>query len=275
MNPSCARRHFVMAIAKHLPPSAARLQLVDIGRDSARILGEQRADLEIHPLPAKGLHLAKLPADSVDAVVACDIELTAALFKSIREMLRPGGRFIAVLPTAQVSKSYVTCLEEHGYARILVEAAVDGLGVLIRGEKAHHHQHTWRRIQAVARVDDDLLDLRLFKGRYVHLLIRQRPNKPVWKLGAGEKIRWHALAIQRGDDKILLAFSSLPKAVGFMQPAVAAGDIYDINKVGKFDKAQALDWRWSAILNPKADAIHQQRLAFVEIDPTAAAAPDE
>ena len=81
--------------------------------------------------------------------------------------------------------------------------------------------------------------------------------------------------MQRGADKTLLGFSSLPKAVGFMQPAVVTGRIQGINKVGKFDKARAMAWAWDVILNPKLDSIRDEQLAFVKIDPSTAEAPDE
>lgn len=268
MNPNLAQRSLVMAMAKHLPPSSSQLRLVDLGGQAAPVLAQRRADLDVHAL-------AENAADSVDAVVAYDVELKAALLKRVWSALRPGGRFIAVLPAGQVSESWVILLEKHDYARILVEAADNGRGLLIRGEKPHHHQDTRRRIEDIAAADDDLLDLMTFKGRYVHLLIWQRPDKPIWKLRAGEKICWQALARQDGDGAVLLGFSSLPKAVGFMQPAVLAGQIQNINKVGKFDKARAQAWPWPVILNPKLGAISSRPLVFVDIDPTTAAAPDE
>ena len=275
MNPARFKYHFVTAMAKHLPPSSSRLRLVDIDGQCGHVLAERRADLDIRLLAADNLHLPNMPPNSVDAAVAYDIELKTDLLKRVLDMLRPGGRFIAVLPGGRVTQGCAELLEKHDYVRILAEAAVDELGLLIRGEKAHHSEDTWRRIQAVAGAEGDLLDLRAFKGRYVHLLIQQKPNKPGWKLAAEEKIRWQALALQRGADKALLGFSSLPKAVGFMQPAIAAGRIHGINKVGNFDKARAMAWTWDVILNPKPDSIRHQRLAFVKIDPSTAEAPDE
>ena len=53
-------------------------------------------------------------------------------------------------------------------------------------------------------------------------------------------------------DPLLLAFSSLPNAVAFMQPAVIAGTIKDVNKVAKFSRATAQDWR--VLINPALDA---------------------
>lgn len=275
MNPERFKYHFVTAMAKHLPPSSSKLRLVDIDGQCGQVLAARRADLDIQLLAVDDLQLSGRPPNSADAVVAYDVELKTGLLKRVLAMLRPGGRFIAVLPGGRVTKGCAELLEEHDYVRILVEAAVDELGLLIRGEKAHHSEDTWQRIQAVTGAEGDLLDLRTFKGRYVHLLIRQKPSKPMWKLAAEEKICWHALALQRGADKALLGFSSLPKAVGFMQPAVVAGRIQGINKVGKFDSARAMAWAWDVILNPRPDSIRSEQLAFVKIDPSTAEAPDE
>ena len=159
--------------------------------------------------------------------------------------------------------------------RILVEPALDELGVLIRGEKPHVTADTLERIQSVAQADTDSLDLNGFKGRYVHLLIQQRPNKPVWKLTKGEKLSWRAAAISRDPTPILLGFSSLPKAVAFMQTAVLEGIIRDINKVGKFSKATAHNWDWDIILNPTPESVRREQITTVDIDPATAEAPDE
>jgi hypothetical protein len=209
--------------------------------------------------------------------VAYDVVLDASLLEHVLDVMRAGGRFIVVLPTGDVSESYVKLLENHGYVRILVEPAVDGLGVLIRGEKVHASDDTLERIQLVATSDDDQLKLSSFRGRYVHLLIQQTPNKPVWKLQADETIRWHAVAIDGDEQVIVLGFTSLPKAVGFMQPAVMDGLIYDINKVGKFSKETIMAWddEQTIVLNPTVDAIRHLPLTRIEIDPATAEASDE
>ena len=84
--------------------------------------------------------------------------------------------------------------------------------------------------------DSDSVDWSDFRGRYVHLLIRQTPNKPIWKLSPDETIEWQAVTIQPNETITLLAYSSLPKCVEFMQSAVIAGWVQDVNKVGKFKK---------------------------------------
>jgi hypothetical protein len=266
-------RHFIEAMAKHLPPSASTMQLVDIGGRCSALLADLREDLEIQSVipPA----LAQLPSSSMDAATAFDMRLSDNVLSCALEILRPGGRFIAVLTSESADESWLRLLQGHGFTRILVEAAVDGVGLLIRGEKAHQTADTLQRIRSVAMADDDLLDLSAYRGRYLQLLIRQSPNKPVWKLRADETIRWRALALRRESNLILLAFSSLPKAVGFLQQAVLDGAVHDINKVGKFDTAAARKWSWDLLLNPTPEVLRDGQHTWLEIDPETAVAPDE
>ena len=274
MNPDNLKKHFVDAMAKHLPPSSSTLQLVDINGQAGDILSGRREDLTIQVLASDAVDTWSITENSVDSVVAYNVSLEISLLDQVLRMMRAGGRFIAVLSSSAVSEDYVQLLQKQGYVRILVEPAVDDLGVLIRGEKPHITDDTLSRIQQVATADADMLDLATFKGRYVHLLIQQTPNKPVWKLQPDEKIKWQAVAIQRGDKMILLGFSSLPKAVGFMQPAVVEGIVKDINKVGKFSKETASN-NWVVMLNPTLDMIRDEALTLIDIDPDLAEASDE
>ncbi len=269
------RRHFVAVMAKHLPPSSSTLRLLDLDGQSGPVLAASRQDLQVCHIPAKDIAESGIAPASFDAVLAYDLTLSASLLNACLRALRAGGRFIALQPQGAVSESHWRRLADHGYVRILVEPALDELGVLIRGEKPHAPADTLARIQSVARADADALDLAHFSGRYIHLLIQQRPNKPVWKLRPGETIAWRAAAIRRNATPILLGFSSLPKAVSFMQPAVLAGVLADINKVGKFSVEQASALEWDIILNPTLDSIRGQMLTFVHIDPALAEAPDE
>ena len=275
MNQHCWQKHFVAAMAKHLPPSASKLRLIDLDGRAGALLAKRRGDLEILSLAPENLHQLSTPWSSVDAVVGLDVELGAHLLAHVDELLRPGGRFIAVLPRGQVNQAWVHLLEGHGFIRILVEAAVDDLGVLIRGEKPHSTSKTLERIQDVAREDADLLNLDEYRGRYLHLLIRQSPNKPIWQLNAKEKIAWRALALQGGNRTAFVAFSSLPKAVGFLQPAVLAGVVSDVNKVGKFAKEIAESWPSDLVLNPTLESIQDKSLIWLSVDPETAAVPDE
>lgn len=270
-----AQRHFVAVMVKHLPPSASTLRLLDLDGHSGDIMSAWRGDLDVAHVSPVDLGPAGLAPASFDAVVAYDVEFSAGLLSEALNALRPGGRLIILQSRGQVCGSQAQMLRGGGYTRILVEPALDDLGVLMRGEKPHDTSDTAKRIRAIAQADGDLLDLEHYTGRYLHLLIQQRPNKPVWKLSPDETITWQAAAVEHGARQALLAFSSLPKAVGFMQPAVLIGLIHDVNKVGKFSRSTAQSWTWDVILNPTLDSIQNQSLTAVQIDPASAEAPDE
>lgn len=273
---------FIEALAKHLPPSASDLQLLDIGGMTRDTLCDLRADIQPRTVSLLAEHWS-IETNSVDAVVGYDMLLKTDMLAVILSALRPGGRFIVVNPLSEVDESYVKTLEDAGYIRILVEPAVGATGVLIRGEKPHTTADTLKRVEQVAQRDGNLLDLATYRGRYIHLLVVQTPNKPVWKLTPNEKIEWRAAAIldeteasnTQEQTTILLAFSSLPKAVNFMQPAVLQGIVQDVNKVGKFSKATAQAWVHPVLLNPKLENIVGRSLTWVTIDPDTAEAPDE
>lgn len=269
------RRHFVAVMAKHLPPSASALQLLDLDGFSGAQLAESRADLEIRHVDPADIARRDVPHDSIDAVVACDIDLTSQLLQACFLALRPGGRFIAAHSRETVSEARLNQLREIGYVRILIEPALDEIGLLIRGEKPHSTTDTAERIRSVAGADSDSLDLSAYKRPYIHLLIQQRPNKPVWKLAPGETPTWRAAALAADSGPVLLGFSSLPKAVGFVQRAVLARRIRDINKVGKFSRATVAAQSWAVRLNPTLDSLLDETLTFVDIDRALAEAPDE
>ena len=167
----------------------------------------------------------------------------------------------------------VQTLEKAGYTRILVGTGIEcplPTGVLMRGEKPHTTDDTLERIQ-VAAEQDEAQPFADYRGKYVYLLVTQTPNKPVWTLEAGETIQWQAVTL----DDALLAFSSLPKAVGFMQPAVLAGRIQDVNKVGKFSVATAQTWTQPVLLNPESDVLEGGTVGRINVDASTAEAPDE
>lgn len=250
---------------KHLPPSASTLHLLDVQGRLGDSIAHRRADVAM----AVGVVAFE---NSIDAVVLYDAALDADLLGFALRALRPGGRLIAVNPQGEPSAGLVRQLESAGYTRILVEEMLptDAGGVLMRGEKPHVTDDTLARIRSVAREDQAQS---AFKGRYLHLLICQTPNKPVWALQPGETIEWRAVALADGDDATLLAFSSLPNAVAFMQPAIVNGRIKDVNKVAKFNRAAAQDWR--ILLNPPLEALDGREIVLVPVDPALAEAPDE
>lgn len=269
------KRLFVDAMAKHLPPSAADLRLLDVNGAAGEHLSELRADLQV--IPVAGVTWQQ-PANTADAVVAFAVEPDAALLEAALEALRPGGRLIILLPDGELDEAYVETLETARFTRILVEIALGcpvETGLLVRGEKPHTTADTLARIAQVAVGDADDLSLADFKGRYVHLLVRQTPNKPVWKLAPDEVIVWEAAALDMPHGPTLLAFSSLPKAVGFMQPVVLAGTVRDVNKVPKFQREVAQAWPWPVLLNPTSEVLDSNPLTLINIDPQTAETPDE
>jgi len=268
------KAEFIDAMAKHLPPSASDLRLLDIGGVAGDELLERRPDLTIEVASLTTQHW-NYPSESIDSVVAYDILLKPDLLENVLEIMRPGGRFIIVNPIGTVEETLVKTLENAGYIRILVEPAVSGSGVLIRGEKVHVTGDTLKRVGDVADRDADLLDLDNYRGRFVHLLIIQTPNIPVWKMKPEDEIKWNAIAVAAEGQTQVLAFSSLPKAVNFMQSAVLEGFIDGVNKVGKFSKETAKEWDFVTILNPLLFHIRNYDVVLIDIDKDSAEASDE
>ena len=239
------------AMVKHLPPSAARLNLLDVNGKAREILEKHRPDLEITVVAGSEW---PVPPQTFDAVTAFDEDLRGDLLEAALHALRPGGRLIVMSITGDPDESRVKTLEQHGYTRILVETGAEcplPVGVLMRGEKPHITGDTNARVRIAADQDDDAQTLEDFRGRFVHLLIRQSPNKPAWAIRADEPVTWEAVTLGGA----LLAFSSLPKAVAFMQPSILAGQISGVSKVAKFSRETACAWPLPIILNPAPEIL--------------------
>lgn len=268
------RRPFILAMARHLPPSASDLNLLDVGGVAQAVLSTLRQD--INAVTASVLVQDwDYPDQSMDAVLAYDRDISSAFLQAALRVLRPGGRLIVVNPFGHVAEQWGKRLEEADYVRILVEAAVGSEGLLIRGERVHETDDTLARVQQVAHRDLNALDLGQYRGAYLHLLVNQQPDKPVWKLSPDDVITWQALAATRDAQRWVLAFSSLPKAVSFMQPAILSGRVRDVNKVGKFARREAFTWDVQVLLNPALEDLADMELNFMPVDPNRAEAPDE
>lgn len=261
----------IEAMARHLPPSGSSLRLLDVGGRAGAVLAGLRADLDIQPVVAPPQSWPVAPG-SVDAVAAYVYAPEPALLQAALTALRPGGRLIIVLADGQPDAAQVETLERAGYVRILVEPGVqmpEPVGVLLRGEKPHTEARTVDRVRQVAERDDARA------SRYVYLLIEQTPNKPPWTLQPDEVIAWQAVGVAGDAETVLLAFSSLPKAVEFMQPAVLAGRVSGVNKVAKFRWQVVRDWPTPVLLNPTDDILETNALIWMSVDPRQAETPDE
>jgi len=312
-------------VAKQLPPSRARLRLLDVscgagtalrdllalrpdvlplGVDSAwgMVALGQRRNPQPHYLHGDAYRLP-FATDSIDAVL---IQRTyyflpnqEGLLGEAMRVLRPGGRLVMLDPTAGRSPwsawrtergraaldmfalhlaaqrvggftptTIAERLQAAGFARILAEPLLNGWAVMSRGEKPYAGgASTLERVRLGAAGGGG--------GRYVHVLVLQSPDKPAWKLQPDEIISWGAVALA-GQPPQVLGFSSLPKAVAFMQAAVLAGVLTGVNKVGKFSQQTAASWDFPLVLDPELDAVRDALPGvLVALDPAHAEAADE
>lgn len=267
---------FRLALARHLPPSSSLLRLADAGGGAGEALAELRDDLDVQEVDG-AIGLAALPEASVDAITWLGA-LDGVLMAQALRALRAGGRFIAVNPTGAPTADLAATLEDAGFVRVLVEAALfepARQGVLMRGERPHTTADTLARVDRVAATDAALTDWTTFRGRYVHLLVHMTPNKPLWALSPGEHVVWQAAALNRDAGPALLAFSSLPNAVAFLQQAVLAGVIEGVNKVAKFPRTVAETWSCPLLFNPPLEAVAGESLVNISINPAEAATGEE
>ncbi len=189
-------------------------------------------------------------------------------------------------------------LSGAGFARVLGERS--GYGVLSRGEKPYTTASPLERTAQAAALDPITADADMNRlialnpaqaiahitaqhhGRAVFLLIQQTPNKPAWALQPNELITWGAAsALDRESGiPVVLAFTTLPKAVEFMQSAVRQNVIVGINKVAKFDHATAARWDFPLLINPPLTALQTSaRYAIpgplIGVDPNVAITGEE
>jgi hypothetical protein len=213
--------------AKHLPPSADLPRVLALDDDAARALP---AEVELTRGDANTL-------GEYDAVVG---HTRPENLDRLMQRLRPGGRLI--LAAAADAQVLLTALTAAGFIHCLVEAHGDV--TLYRGERPPLGSSLERLHTLNTTVH--------LTTPFVFLLILQTPNKPAWRLTLDEKIEWHALTVLDPEtgQPILLAFSSLVKAVAFMQAAILNHWLRGVNKVGKFQAEVAKTWTWPFVLNP-------------------------
>ena len=249
--------------SKHLPPSAGLPRVLALDEAAAAEL----------PAEVGLVHAGPELSGEFDAVVGYAApEQLSSLFQH----LRPGGRLI--LAHRAEPQALLDALTQAGFIHCLVESVGDF--TLYRGERPPLGSSV-TRVQTLASGPQSLTsDSRSgpLTSPFIFLLVTQTPNKPAWKLTSAEKLEWRAATVidPATGQPTLLAFSSLLKAVAFMQAAILANTISGVNKVGKFRAEAAQTWALSFFLNPSFEDVRTLTLgpAFV-IDPQTAVMGDE
>ncbi|NDJ86260.1 MAG: hypothetical protein GYB66_10270 [Chloroflexi bacterium] len=289
------REDDIQQMLKQLPPSGATLRLLDIGTgELGYTLQLHRPDIDLMVMdPVHFMDTAPdfaFETDRLDAIVShqtnTDLAFRPDFLARAWHALRSGGRLILFTRLGQEDslREAASHLQNAGFSRILTEHSTDGLAILSRGEKPYPEAvtPTERLAQNVpysaAPQVIQAAGLAKLRGRYIYLLVRQRPEGPAWRIQPHE-IEWEAItACRDGTEAALIAFSSLPRAVRFMQNAVVANAIQGVNKIPKFRKDVAGEWSLSILLDPNWEDFIAEKRVFertIKVDPDSAEAPDE
>jgi hypothetical protein len=258
--------------ATHLPPSAGVPRVLALDAQAAAELATQSQITLAH-------NPDDLPMGPFDAVAGSAApEQVAAL----SNRLRPGGRLI--LTHAAEPAALLAALANIGLVHCLVEP--HGPFSLYRGERPPEGLPT-ERLQTLATSNSSSsapnYQLRItnyleLKTPFIFLLVIQTPNKPAWKLSPGERVEWRAatLLTAAAAQPVLLGFSSLVKAIAYMQGAVMAQRLAGVNKVGKFPAAAVQGWPLPLALNPDFEHVRDlQAGPLFDLDPQIAVTGDE
>jgi hypothetical protein len=258
--------------AKHLPPSAGLPRVLALDQAAA---AELAGLAEITPSAAPG----EWPAGPFDAVVG---PAAPEQLEALSSRLRPGGRLI--LADAAAPAALLTALTQAGLIHCLVEP--QGAVTLYRGERPPAGSSIERHTQLAASIpttaafnaSPGMTDAAAINTPFVFLLVSRTPNKPAWKLEPGEFVAWRAATLipAAGAQPVLLAFSSLVKAVAFLQGAVLARRLAGVNKVGKFRAEASQTWPLPLTLNPDFDQVRDLEAGpLFDLDPHTAITGDE
>lgn len=242
--------------ARHLPPAANRPRVLALDAVAASGLP---TEIELNTPPASGVF---------DAVVGyASPDPTLSNLETYYDALRPGGRLI--LAAQAEPKQLLEALKQGGYVHCLVESEADGW-TLYRGERPPDGQ----TLASLSEAEND----RAAEAPFFYIPVTQTPNKPAWRLSPGETILWQAPTVLEPTNGApnLLVFSSLVRAVAFMQRAVLANAIVGINKVGKFPNALVKGWGRAFVLNPTFHFVRNATLgSWVAVDPQVAVTGEE
>ena len=246
--------------AKHLPPSAGAPRVLAL--DAAAVVElPVEVDVTLAALPLSEMRAASERFDAVVGYAPPD------RLESLFALLRPGGRLI--LAHRSSPQSLMTALTSAGFVHCLIETA--GELTLYRGERPPEGT-------PVERIQSLITNYQSPSSPFVFLLVAQHPSQPAWTLAPGEKIKWRAATLidPAAERPALLAFSSLVKAVGFMQKAVLANFISGVNKVGKFRADVARTWELPLLLNPDFERVRVFPLGpAYAVDPQTAVTGEE
>jgi hypothetical protein len=249
--------------AKHLPPSSDLPRVLAL---SEAVADELKEKVELIDAARAG----SLPPDPLDAVVGYAAPDQIPI---LGRLLRPGGRLILATPADP--QTLLDALTNAGFIHCLIEPLGDL--TLYRGERPPLGNPLQRLevLSASSQTQPSSFDIR---HSSFFLLITQTPNKPAWKLSPAEKLEWRAVTLldPATSRPALLAFSSLVKAVAFMQAAILARTITTVNKVAKFKAEVAQSWGLPMILNPAFDDVRSFPLGpAYRVDPQKAVTGEE
>ena len=246
--------------AKHLPPSAGAPRVLALDASAAAELPAE-VDLTLAAFPVAERRAASERFDAVVGYAPPD------RLESLFALLRPGGRLI--LAHRSSPQLLITALTSAGFVHCLVETA--GELTLYRGERPPEGS-------SLERIHSLSASALSPSSSFVFLLIAQYPSQPAWTLAPGETLEWRAATLidPAAGRPALLAFSSLVKAVGFMQKAVLANFIQGVNKVGKFRADVARTWELPLLLNPDFERVRALSLGpWYAVAPQTAVTGDE
>jgi hypothetical protein len=248
--------------AKHLPPSSDLPRVLAL---SEAVADELRERVELIDAARAGAS----PPSQLDAVVGY---AAPDQIPTLGRLLRPGGRLI--LATNADPQTLLDALTNAGFIHCLVEPL--GHLTLYRGERPPEGS-SLQRLETLA---ESRPPSSVYRPPSVFLLLSQTPNKPAWKLSPDEKLEWRAVTLldPATGQPALLAFSSLVKAVAFMQAAILAPlrVITGVNKVAKFRAEVAQRWELPLILNPAFDDVRSVPLGpAYSVDPQMAVTGEE
>jgi len=265
-------RSILYEVSRHFPPSGQLLRLADASLmpgPTPELWRDLRPDVVVTQVDPKNLPLDASTYDAIAAYGALSMLWLApegrdAFLRAALRLLRPGGRLVLFdppegLPWPDAYASLMAMFERADYRRILLEHLP--FGFVCRGEKHLPAIGAEDATYAPQKTPVNLIEAgklhQTLRGSFVFLLCQKNTTKAPWTVQPGESETWEAAlahASQR-EHPALIAFSTLPKAVQFMQHAVKQGTLTKVNKIAKFEKAVVDGWMLNILLDPAFDRL--------------------